>query len=132
MADQALAAGNNGSLEEVLQLVAEQIREMTDSRRASVHDVRSVQSLGKIEMESDSDGDDTWSEVMQPRDRIPPASPNERHATRAPLLTLDGSTLGWVQVERDDGKPFTSTDQALIKQVAEMTAAAVERAFVHA
>ncbi len=132
LADQALAAGDHGSLEEVLQIVAEQIREMTDSHRASVQVVGGVQSVRKFDMESDSNGGDTWSEMMQPRERIPPASPGERHATRAPLLALDGANLGWLKVERDGGKPFTPTDNALIKQVAEMTAAAVERALVHA
>ena len=129
LADESLATGDRESLEEILQLVAEQAREMTGARSGSVH-VAGAGACAAIEARSESDGDDTWSEVLQPRPATP-ALASARDAIREPLLSLDGSTLGWIEVEDKQNGEFSPADRAVLTQVAQMTAAAVERAFAY-
>lgn len=131
LADESLAAGDYESLEEILQLVAEQAREMTDACRGSVH-VGALGSANAIDARSESDGyDDTWSEVLQPRERERPRPTSEGDSLHTPLLSLDGSTLGWIEVADKQSGEFTPADEALLTQVGQMTAAAVERAYAY-
>jgi hypothetical protein len=130
LADESLATGDRDSLEEVLQLVAEQAREMTDASASAVH-VAGGSPGAAIDARSESDGDDTWSEVLQPRRKARAKSRAKREAIREPLLSLDGSTLGFIEVEDKRNGPFTPADHAIMTQVAQMTAAAVERAIAY-
>jgi Phosphoserine phosphatase RsbU, N-terminal domain len=131
LADESLATGDRESLEEILQLVSEQAREMTDALSGSVHVRGGAQATAAIDVQSQSDGDDTWSEVLQPRVAAQPAPRNDDETIRAPLLSLDGSSLGWIEVKgKKDGR-FSLADEALLRHVAQMTAAAVERALAY-
>jgi GAF domain-containing protein len=130
LADESLAAGDRGSLEEMLQLVAEQAREMTDALCGSVH-VRGGAATAAIDARSQPDGDDTWSEVLQPRKATPPAPRSDHETIQAPLLSLDGSSLGWIGVRGKQDGDFSLADEALLGHVAQMTAAAVERALAY-
>ena len=129
LADESLAGGDRESLEEILQLVAEQAREVTDARRGSVHVGGGVGAASPIHARSESDGhDDTWSEVLQPQEQErPPAGP-EADSIHTPLLSLSGTSLGWIEVAHKLNGEFTPADEAVLIQVAQMTAAAVERA----
>ena len=136
LADDALAAGEVESLEEVLQLVAEQAREMTDAGSASIFVFGREESPAAIAAHSESDGDDTWSEVLQPPATAPSESGRQRDAileepVRTPLQSLDGSVLGWIEVTDKQGGDFSPADRAVLTQVAQMTAAAVERALAY-
>lgn len=131
LADQSLAAGDGDSLAEVLQVAAENVREMTDARCASVHVVAGARVRQTIDVRSESDGSDTWSDVVQPPTQEPAANEGGHDALRVPLLALGGSTLGELTVERKVGGPFSAADEALATHVAQMTAAAVERALAY-
>ena len=131
LADESLAAGDRESLEEIFQLVAEQAREMTGARCGSVHVLGRGGSTAAIHARSVFDGDDTWSEVRQPRDATSREPRSEREAIHAQLLSLDGSTLGWIEVEDKQSGSFSPADEAVLTQVAQMTAAAVERALAY-
>lgn len=131
LADESLATGDRDSLEEVLQLVAEHAREMTDARCGSVH-ISGAGASTAIDARSESDGDDTWSELLQPRQPDAPRSEGDRDAIEEPLLSLDGSTLGSIEVEDKQTGEFSPADRAVLTQVAQMTAAAVERALAYA
>lgn len=130
LADESLAAGDPESLHEVLQLVAEQAREMTDTRHASVH-VGGRGGANAIDARAESDDDGIWSEVLGPRKSAPPRSGRKQASITAPLLSLDGSLLGQIEVADKQGGAFSPSDQAVLKQVAQMTAAAVERALAY-
>jgi GAF domain-containing protein len=130
LADESLAAGDPESLHEVLQLVAEQAREMTDARHASVH-VGGRGRANPIDARAESDDDDIWSEVLGPRKSAPPRSGRMQASITAPLLSLDGSLLGQIEVADKQGRAFSPSDQAVLNQVAQMAAAAVERALAY-
>jgi GAF domain-containing protein len=130
LADESLATGDRAAFEEVLQLVAEHAREVTDARRGAVYVAGGAPVAPPIEVRSESEGDDTWSEVLQPRE--PPRPAVERpQAIRAPLRTLDGAELGWVEVAYKNNGEFAGSDMAVLNQVAQMTAAAIERALAY-
>jgi Phosphoserine phosphatase RsbU, N-terminal domain len=130
LADESLATGDRDSLQEILQLVAEHVREMTDARSASVELERRGAS-DPLAGRSEFDGDDTWSEVLQPGRPKPKRAPEERDAIFVPLRSLDGATIGRVEVEEKQTGAFSPVDRAILEQVAEMTAAAVERALAY-
>jgi hypothetical protein len=131
LADESLAAGDSESLGEVLQLVAEHAREMTNARRAAIHVDGPVGGAHSIDAGSESDGDDTWSEILRPSKPTWPELGRERKTTDAPLLSLDGSILGRIEVADKHSGDFSPADEALLTQVAQMTAAAVERALAY-
>ena len=131
LADKSLALGDSESLEEILQLVAEQVREMTDARCGSVHVGGGAGFRTPIDARSESDGDDTWSEVLRPRQTSQPGPGSETDAIHAPLLSLDGSSLGFIKVESKQSGAFSPADEAVLTHVAQMTAAAVERALTY-
>jgi Phosphoserine phosphatase RsbU, N-terminal domain len=130
LADESLATGDRAAFEEVLQLVAEHAREVTDAHRGAVYVAGGAQGSSGIDVRSETEGDDTWSEVLQPRE--PPREAVERpQAIRAPLRTLDGAELGWVEVADKNSGEFTDSDRAVLNQVAQMTAAAIERGLAY-
>jgi GAF domain-containing protein len=131
LADESLAAGDRDSLEEILQVVAEHAREMTGARAGRVRVAVDGGRAPWIEARSESGDDETWSEVLQPREPPAAASPSEPSAVRVPLLSLDGSPLGSIQVEDGQTGEFSAADEAVLTQVAQMTAAAIERAIAY-
>ena len=120
LADASLALGERDSLHEVLRLVAEQARELTGATRC----VARVRLPGGRRIEAAAVDDvDTWSEA----DRAPSGEPG-RGRLSAPLLSLEGDQLGSIEVadkERDD---FTALDEAILRHVAQMAAATIDRA----
>ena len=45
----------------------------------------------------------------------------------APLTTLDGREIGWIQLLGDGDADFTEVDEAMLAHLAQMTSATVER-----
>lgn len=129
LADESLATGDRAALEEALQLAAEQAREVTDARRGAVHVAGGTAAAAVLEAQSESEGDDTWSEVLQPRVEAHVAAAPQ--AIRAPLLSLEGAELGWIEVADKRSGDFTGSDEAVLTQIAQMTAAAIERALAY-
>jgi GAF domain-containing protein len=131
LTDESLASGDFEALEEVLQLVAENAREITGALRGLVH-MAPANAGASIEVRSEGDGQDTWSEVLQPNigSTVDP-SRREEAVLEVPLLSLDGAMFGYVEVAGKQSGAFTRDDEAALTQVAQMTAAAVERALAY-
>jgi hypothetical protein len=130
LADVSLASGEPEALEEVLQLVAEHAREITNADRAAVR-ISAEGGASAIEVESESgDDDSTWSEVLQPPE-VASEEGRPGRSLQAPLLSLDGALLGQIEVDVKHDPDVADVDEALLAQVAEMAAAAVERALAY-
>jgi GAF domain-containing protein len=125
LSDVALTAGAGDSFSEVLQLVAEQARELTAADRC-VARTRAAESGAWIEATA-ADDVETWSETNIPP-QVPPAA--GRHRLSVPILTLDGSDIGEFEVLKTES-PLSELDEAILVHVAQMTAAAVERASLY-
>ena len=126
LADASLALETLDSLEEVLQLVAEQARELmrADTCRVTL-------DMGFDEpMEALAAMENTrWNRLLEPRIvAVPsegtPDSEGEQPTLREPLTTLAGRPIGSIEVSSND---FTELDAAVLVQLAEMASAAVER-----
>jgi hypothetical protein len=108
LADASLALGASDSLEEMLQLVVEQARELVGADRCVVlldSPGRSIRAVSETE--------------------APAAQPTRSIA--ADLTTLDGRTLGRIEVAGKTDGDFTALDEAVLTQLAQMASAAVER-----
>jgi GAF domain-containing protein len=130
LADESLALGASDSLEEMLQLVAEQARELTNAR-ASLATAAVGSAGGAIEAASYAEVD-TWSEATQKAGAGELDAEDAREAQQsrlsAPLTALDGRDFGSLEVvDKADGD-FTELDEAVLVHLAQMAAAALERA----
>jgi hypothetical protein len=152
LADASLALDASDSLEEMLQLVAEQARELV-SADCCVATV-AVEGRPRIaEAASYARADRRWTGLVQwldlfaiyrlirvsggsvriagePLARLSPLASVRplRGWLAASLTALDGSELGAIQLfDKQDGN-FTSDDEAALVHLAQMTSAAVERA----
>ena len=130
LADGSLAFDASASLEEMLQLVAEQARELTNARECLV--AASVRPSGApIEVASYADVD-TWSEATENVGAgglaAEDASKAQPSRLFAPLTALDGRDFGSIEVvDKADGD-FSELDEAILVHLAQMAAAALERA----
>jgi hypothetical protein len=130
LADASLALGAPDSLEEMLQLVAEQTRELMEADECRV-----TLELGNGRRAEAAAADvDTWTRLAQ--GEIPSIgheraeSPNtaQRRITEQ-LTTLDGRPIGSIEVSAPE---FSDLDAALLGQLAQMASAAVERRQLYA
>ncbi|MDQ3889010.1 MAG: hypothetical protein M3312_00450 [Actinomycetota bacterium] len=128
LADASLALGASDSLEEMLQLVAEEARELTNARYClATADVSPAGGVIRAASLADA-ADARWSELLE-------SGRPSREAARAlpsflwaPLTTLDEREFGSIQlVDKVDGD-FTELDEAVLVHLAQMAAAALERA----
>ena len=110
LADASLAFDAAGSLEEMLQLVAEQARELTGAASCVV-----VVDDGAAHVEVAS-----HPERDEPRRDLDVS-------TLCPLTALDGRELGSIRLLNDEGRAFSELDEAVLVHLAQMTSAAVER-----
>lgn len=109
LADASLALGASDSLGEMLQLVAEQARELVGADRCRVV-LASHADTAPIEAISDAEG----------------VSARGRSIT-TDLTALDGRMLGRIELAGKSDGEFTSLDEAVLTQLAQMASAAVER-----
>jgi len=132
LADASLVAGAEGSLEEMLHVVAEQARELTG---ADVCRVRL--DAGEAAVTSVCADDGSWDERAPtgwPRLRLVAAHGRSAGGRAAqdrlsePLTALDGRRLGELEIE---ARIFGDVDRAVLRQVAQMASAAVERRVLH-
>jgi hypothetical protein len=159
LADASLALGASESLEEMLQLVAEQARELTNARYC-LATAAFPAAGGVIEAASYADAADArWSGLLESgslaniHSRLHSARGSMRmtgeqlaqqpgvgelvaeDAERelpswlsAPLTALDGREFGSIQLVDKPGDDFTEVDEAVLVHLAQMAAAALERA----
>lgn len=125
LADASLALGASDSLEEMLQLVAEQARELLGAGRCRV----SVLMGSERPIEAVSEAKQTrWSELLERQidaaARGAVDANDKRRTLREPLTTLDGHAIGSIEVAAGD---FTELDAAILVQLAQMASAAAER-----
>ncbi len=130
LADTSLALGASESLNEMLQLVAEQARELTNAG-ACVATAAVGPTGAAIEVASYAEAD-TWSEANQNVDagELNAEDAHEAQESRlsAPLTALDGRDFGSIEVvDKADGD-FSELDEAVLVHLAQMAAAALERA----
>ena len=129
LADASLALGASDSLQEMLQLVAEQARELARAGRCLV-----MLDLGRGRRVEAVSGDvDTWSQLPQAEIAAPAGdhaarADGEARTLREPLTTLDGRSIGSIEVSAGD---FTDLDAAVLVQLAQMASAAVERRWLY-
>ena len=150
LADVSLALDASGSLEEVLRLVAEQALELT---RASccVAALTGTGGGAEIEAAAYDESDEHAAAFARSADlsalarrigsvhRVARMSRDElalhlRSGVEsasgwlaAPLTTLDGQEIGWIQLLGDRDADFTEVDEAMLAHLAQMTSATVER-----
>ncbi|MDQ3778406.1 MAG: hypothetical protein M3310_06030 [Actinomycetota bacterium] len=126
LGDASLALGASDSLEEVLQLVAEQARELVRAERCIV--TLDLDRGGRVQAVAAAEVD-TWSRVPEPQLAAAGDEAEERAAAAKstasePLTTLDGRPIGSIEVS---SAKFTELDAAVLGQLAQMASAAVER-----
>lgn len=126
LADASLALETLDSLEEVLQLLAEQTRELmrADTCRVTLE-------MGFEEpMEALATMENTrWNRLLESQLVVVPGegsteAEGQHRMLREQLTTLAGRPIGSIEVSSND---FTELDAAVLVQLAEMASAAVER-----
>jgi hypothetical protein len=125
LADASLALGAPDSLEEMLQLVAEQTRELMEAEECRV-----TLELGNGRRAEVTAADvDTWTRLAQAEipsigEQRPASSERGQQTITEQLTTLDGRPFGSIEVSAPE---FSDLDAALLGQLAQMASAAVER-----
>ena len=129
MADASLASDSPGSLEEVLQLIAEQAREVIGTRLCVIN----LEELSPVRAVSyDHDRDDVETKPEGHLSAVDGPPDTSGSALRAELRSLDGRGLGALEVfDKEEGE-FTSVDRATVKLLAEMASATLERVHLYA
>ena len=155
LADASLALDASGSFEEMLRLVAEQARELTHAARcvAAFTGADEGREIEVAVFEEDDEHaaafvrstdlralvrivESVARPVRMSRDELAahPASGHVEPAggwLAAPLTTLDGRQIGWIQLFGSDDAHFTEIDEAVLGHLAQMTSATVERAWIY-
>ena len=148
LADTSLALTAAESLQEVLQLVAEQARELTDARCALL--AATVGEGATFEAVAGTRTGETGLEhdvlaaladrvraggggVLRITGEMPPDVPPLRAGwLGASLVALDGRELGVLHLLEKENGAFTELDEAIVAHLAEMVSAAIERASLYA
>lgn len=134
LADVSLALATPGPLEEMLQLVAEQARELVGCDWCRVRiavqpdDVREAVSSEPNEGAADVD-----AVVRRPGFRLSGREGGARgDGSRVAALTaLDGRAIGSIEVARKHDGEFGGADEAVLAHLAQMVSAAVERTWLY-
>jgi GAF domain-containing protein len=136
LADTSLAFHAGSAGEEVLQLVAEQTRELTRAAWC----VAQADALGRQTTTIARVGNPLQDPADVVRDAYAALNPARRstaavqtppaggEAVAASLAALDGQVVGVIAIGADTEHRFTELDHAILTHIAQMTAAALERA----
>ena len=129
LADASVASAAPDAVGELAQLVAEIAREATGAAAARVL-LQPPNATRAVEAAAEERDVDTWSEFLQPAAEV--RSPSEQNGVgevvNEMLRALDGRTVGSLEVTAADGHTFRPDDRATVVQIAQMTAAWLERA----
>lgn len=139
LADASLVVHARSSVREVLQLVAEQARELTHARwcLASAASVlgdpsRTSAHAGTAPGDLDELAREAFAAVAPDTGPTHVVSFETRAGgsggVAAPLTALDGRPIGVLAIGSRAGLPFSELDKAMLVHVAQVTAAAIERA----
>ncbi len=156
LADASLGLDAAGSIDEMLQLVAEHAREVIGAERCVAHLELAERTLEAVALEQDVARDlvdasrfaslygrvsrssaslrmtasDLARHPARPKlaEEGQPQQPMPRGWLAASLTALDGRQLGLIQLFDKRDADFSELDEAILVQLAQMVAAAVERA----
>jgi hypothetical protein len=138
LADASLAVHGRASLAEVLQLVAEQARELTEAIWCVAHadlgrsDATTVASDASERLALAGAAEEAFAAVReQPASGdvvYLEAAPAPGELIAAPLSALDGRAIGVLAIAGRRDRRFSELEKALLVHLAQMTAAALERA----
>lgn len=117
LADASLAVDASDSLQEMLQIVAEQARELVGASGC-------VATVGLGGEGETFEAASYWQAGPNPAGD----TPHHRGRLTAPFTALDGRALGSLRLFDKQGGPFTAVDEAILIHLAQMVSAAVERA----
>jgi hypothetical protein len=112
LSDPSLAGAQDHTIAEVLQLVAEHARELSDADEVIAQLDRPFRRCART-----------------PDAQVTQAASDDATLI-VPLLALDGSPLGSLELRRSRGR-FTSNESASVAQLVEMAAAAIDRALLY-
>jgi GAF domain-containing protein len=146
LTDASLSARQTDSVTEVLQLVAEHARELTSASYSSASWGAPVDEQVRVTA-SDPEAVETIDpRVIEYLERVAPALPSRvprsrwadepalssikgvYNALTVPITALDGRPSGLLQLVEKTAGDFTDADEAVVVHLADMTAAALERA----
>ena len=135
LGDASLAAAGGRALSEMLTIVAEQARELTSADRSRAYvqaGRRGEMSVGARDGSWEDDPDAGWAglRAMAAAEEGDELEPEGDRLTE-PLTTLDGRRLGVLEVQAGPGRNFGEADRAILRHVAQMASAAVERLEMH-
>jgi GAF domain-containing protein len=126
LADAAIASAAAESADELAQLLAEMLREMLGAAESIVaFETRS--SKGPVRAVAVEPEADTWSEIVQPAAPAQPHGEGKRSTIVTPIVSIDGTECGRITTLAPPGASFTEDDRAVLRQVADLTAAWLER-----
>ena len=145
LADASLSARHTDAVTEVLHLVAEHARELTDARYSTVgwstgsEEVRATSRDPELPAPADPDVLDRlaragWALPSRVSRAEWPQQPALRgvgtvmNALTVPIVALDDRPVGLLQLVDKRNGDFTDADEAVAVHLADMTAAALERA----
>ena len=150
LSDASLAADAAGQYEEVLRLAADHARELTNARSCivAIHDgihicsadekdesldtFTHLRSLSKHSApRRDSRALRSSAETADRAPAIPDPDDSVGGSIAAPLTTLDGTEYGWIHLANKAASEFTEADKAVLVHIAQLTAAALERASIY-
>jgi hypothetical protein len=131
LADVSVAAGDPESVQETVQLVAEHVRELAGADRAVVT-VATSPGLPETTGVAEGEDLDTWSEVLGAgvEDIATATDPVAQVDTiRSALVASQGEEIGFVEVVASR-RIFSDDERGVLTQIAQMTAAALQRVSV--
>jgi hypothetical protein len=117
---------------ELAQLVAEIAREATEAGAARLV-LRAPRGSEEIEATASEPETDTWTELLPPSasSRRPGEAHGSSEVVDVTIRTLEGRPIGSLEVSAAAARRFGKDDRATVVQIAEMTAAWLERAYWH-
>jgi Phosphoserine phosphatase RsbU, N-terminal domain len=119
LADSSLAVADEMAVRELLQLVAEHALEIVDAGACSIN--LDVPGLTSAPIAVEASTADVALHEVTPFDRT-------THL-RTPLLALDASILGWIEIS--SSRPLDEFAAGLLRQLAEMASATLERVLTY-
>jgi hypothetical protein len=131
LADVSVAAGDPDSIQETVQLVAEHVRELAGADRAVVT-VATSPELPETTGVAEGEDLDTWSEVLGAGVEETAAETDaveQVDTIRSALVTSRGEEIGFVEVVASR-RIFSDDERGVLTQIAQMTAAALQRVSV--
>jgi hypothetical protein len=129
LADTSLASDGSESIEEILQLIVEQARELIGARLCVITFTgygKSLRASSYSRDDADGDGDLEGAHLATVT-----SFPASDHRVAAAVESLDGKVLGFIELFDGEEREFTVVDRATLTHVAQIASSAIERVRLH-